>query len=925
MVLSKLNLKRLFSLIAIFFFGIALTACSDKAAEEQAKALLEEAKTSLIIADMSNIVNNIEFLSEGRHDVAITWETDSPAYISNTGAVTRPAFAEGDKTVKITATLTIQYMDGKTTKTITDTKEFTVRVRALPDVTTQTIAEVKAAALNADVETEGVVFAKFNSGFSGFFISDSTGGIFVFAAHTTVALGDLVRVTGKRAVYFGAPQIGGTVGIVKVSSGNTLPTPTVKTVDAIASEAPTSAAIQGDLNVVEGKLIQKVSGSNKDYFIQDPFTAKEIQIYYRTYEPDTTANPNASGLNEFIDKFVRIRISVYYYDTRIPGWSVDYTPTEGSIVEIDAPELSDQQKADAVATLLTSQFNNINRVSGATLTLPTENTSFNATIAWAATGDNASVINLTNGKLGNVSADTNVTLVATVTVGEVSEEVTLTITVKPVELSTINAVKSTAVGTFVMVEGVVTNVVGRNIFIQDHTGGIVVYYGLSGTDLANAVADYVVGAKVQVVGQYNAFNGLHQIEFVVSKTVISQDNVVAAETITAVDATILLPLQAKKINLYGFTIKEAFTVSTSGYNVILTNGTADITLRVDSRLANLTEINTKMGTFAVGNEVTIEGATIGWFNAPQIALGHPDQINLVEMSDAEKAEAVQDELVAAFDNKEYNMGSTVVLPTTSAVYGGTISWAASGDNAGLITLPAGTLATVTENKSITLTATITVGTADAVTQVVTIVVIPVEAETFATDLFISYYIEGSSNNKVLVIHNNTGATVTLTGYRLGSFNNAAVESNGITGVTDLTKFWGVALTGELAHGKSLILHSSQVADTAILARLAEATAAGHTVTSIVYNSTTQEAIAFNGQGGDVVTLLKDGALIDVIGIFGEPYVAASGTSTAWESLYTFDKTLIRKPEFMGPNATNNWDQWIVNAQNFSDARLYTWK
>jgi predicted extracellular nuclease len=300
MVLSKLSLKRLFSLVAIFFFSIALVACGNNEAELEARALLEEAKTSLIIADMSNIVNNIDLNTEGRNDVAITWVSDKPEYISNTGSVTRPAFAVGDQTVKITATLTIQYTAGNKTETITDTKEFTLRVRALPDTTLATIAQVRASALDSNVETEGIVTAKFNSGFSGFFITDATGGIFVFSSHASVALGDLVRITGKRQAYFGAPQIAGTVGIVKVSSNNALPAPTPKAVSAIANEPIASAAIQGDLNLVEGKLIQKTEGANKNYYIQDPFTAQEIQIYYRTYEPDTTANPNASGLNAFI-------------------------------------------------------------------------------------------------------------------------------------------------------------------------------------------------------------------------------------------------------------------------------------------------------------------------------------------------------------------------------------------------------------------------------------------------------------------------------------------------------------------------------------------------------------------------------------------------------------------------------------------------
>jgi Tol biopolymer transport system component len=133
MVLSKLNLKKWFSLITIFFFSIALVACVNKEVEEEARVLLEEAKTSLVIADMSNIVSNIDFSTEGRNDVTITWVSDKPEYISSTGIVTRPSFSVGDQMVKVRATMTIQFTAGKKTLTITDTKEFTLCVRALPD------------------------------------------------------------------------------------------------------------------------------------------------------------------------------------------------------------------------------------------------------------------------------------------------------------------------------------------------------------------------------------------------------------------------------------------------------------------------------------------------------------------------------------------------------------------------------------------------------------------------------------------------------------------------------------------------------------------------------------------------------------------------------------------------------------------------
>src|SRR5687767_13467382 len=71
-------------------------------------------------------------------------------------------------------------------------------------------------------------------------------------------------------------------------------------------------------------------------------------------------------------------------------------------------------------------------------------------------------------------------------------------------------------------------------------------------------------------------------------------------------------------------------------------------------------------------------------------------------------------------------------------------------------------------------------TATAVTTVAAIGVAPTAASAAPTDLFISEYVEGSSNNKAIELFNGTGSAIDLTagGYQLQlHFNGSTTPTN----------------------------------------------------------------------------------------------------------------------------------------------------
>ncbi|MFN8295865.1 MAG: HYR domain-containing protein [Chitinophagales bacterium] len=151
----------------------------------------------------------------------------------------------------------------------------------------------------------------------------------------------------------------------------------------------------------------------------------------------------------------------------------------------------------------------------------------------------------------------------------------------------------------------------------------------------------------------------------------------------------------------------------------------------------------------------------------------------------------------------------------------------------------------------------------------------------SADLFISEYIEGSSNNKAVEIYNGTAASVNLA---TGSYT-IRVYSNGST------SFTSVALTGTVTSGQTFVI-SNPSSNSSILAK----------------TNQTDAVISFNGN--DAVALVKGSTILDVIGQIGND----PGTEWGTGLTSTSDNTLRRKSTVTtgdnnGLDAFNPATQW----------------
>jgi hypothetical protein len=142
-----------------------------------------------------------------------------------------------------------------------------------------------------------------------------------------------------------------------------------------------------------------------------------------------------------------------------------------------------------------------------------------------------------------------------------------------------------------------------------------------------------------------------------------------------------------------------------------------------------------------------------------------------------------------------------------------------------------------------------------------------------TDLIISEYVEGSSNNKYLELYNGTASTINLAGYKLNLYNNTGNSSSVSQTIT---------LSGSLPAGNAIVYKNNL--------------ATAYSGTAIV------AATVINFNGDDAIALLKTTEqYVDIFGVIG------NDPGTAWTSAggnTTTGKTLRRKSSVITGVTTN---------------------
>ena len=204
-----------------------------------------------------------------------------------------------------------------------------------------------------------------------------------------------------------------------------------------------------------------------------------------------------------------------------------------------------------------------------------------------------------------------------------------------------------------------------------------------------------------------------------------------------------------------------------------------------------------------------------------------------------------------------------------------------------------------------------------------------------TNIFISEYVEGWSNNKALEIYNPTSVTVDLSGYRIARYSNGQ-------DVPPAQTNWVVALSGTIeAYGtKVIVIDKRDPMGTGNEAPVWDELDSIGSLPGNLFlcpDYIVSEAMYFNGD--DAVALeTTGGVIVDLFGKIGEQPVnaagATSGPTGGWTdvapyntgqgNIYTADHTLARKYNvkqgvLANPSAFNPSIEWTsFNPNTFSN-------
>lgn len=560
MSITKLG-KKLLCFVAMIAFVFVLFACQTGTINSNKDVKRAEAKEKVqtalkrILWDPSatkDITDDLVLDTEVA-GVKVTWTSSVPDVITTTGSVNQPSPAhEKAEAVLVSGTEEVDYYhvpvelvarasleytytenDVEKTQVYSDTKSFNFTVLCF-DGDFGTIAEVKANAykyiydekgvdkalvsnnsVTYSVGFYGVVTAKLNANGAGqFMVHDGTAGIYVYKS-TDAQVGDTVYVTGEIYSYYGSLQVGSNIA-VKVVEDREIKVPdyTEKTIDAWEQERADDnlqnviGYLGGDRYKLYAQVVaEKNSTTSDEYKIVDPYTGETAWIYYKSYNEE-----QGKELASYNGKYVYITGVTYDRDSRILK---NHLLWDGGIEEAEAPVLTDAQKLDIAKKSVEALAGSY--ASYSKLALPNENTEVGATITWTLP-ENAPYA---NGAFLGVDEDVKTTFVATIKVGEEEAEVKVEITVKKLNVVTVDEAVKLAKGDVVKLSGTIDVLFSsyKNYYLKDATGNILVYVGTkNGIDVNGETKTVKAGDKVELIGTINVFNGTPQIGSIIKYT-----------------------------------------------------------------------------------------------------------------------------------------------------------------------------------------------------------------------------------------------------------------------------------------------------------------------------------------------------------------------------------------------------------------------
>lgn len=460
---------------------------------------------------------------------------------------------------------------------------------------------------NELVTTNGIVTA---SSDDGFWIQDGTGawsGIFVEQDAPTVAQGDDVDVTGTVEENYGLTQLTAVTDVVVNSSGNGLPAASALTTGTAGVEEYESVLIS----------VAAVTCTDNDlgfgeWAINDGSGMYTVDDVMYDAMPETFMGYDLTGVSTYSfsawkllprdagDVVANSGADVLGLSIETNAMNVDETAGTVSVdVNITNPATTETTVEVTVSGGTAVNGTNYTFTDPTTLTFPA-----NATDAQSFTFDVTDDVDPNEDRTVTFQLQnaTNAAVFGTdtvqVTIQDDDAEVVITdiAVVAAVDADGVavnNGDEYTVAG---IVYGVNMNAAGLSFTVNDQTGGIGFYSG-------TPVDDYTVteGDSVVITGVVNQFNGLTQMT-PSSIELISQGNALADPIVTT-ELNENLESHLVKLECVYLVDASQWSNSGSGFNVTVTDGTNEYTVRIDNDV-DLYSAEAPTGTF---NLIGIEG------------------------------------------------------------------------------------------------------------------------------------------------------------------------------------------------------------------------------------------------------------------------------------------------------------------------------
>ena len=448
-------------------------------------------------------------------------------------------------------------------------------------VTLITIAEARALDNNAYALVQGVI--TFIDG-RNVYIQDATAGIDLFFNSNTVpeslALGDLVQAYGMKSVYNGLVELTGINGndpshFSVISSGNTLPM-VVKTIEEILTDAEGANMLQSTRVKIENATVGAINNSGNTPISQGSNT---LNIYKMPVVDDLAEGDNINVIGV---------VGCYNAPQLRVANASDITVSDPQYPTVSTPTFSPEGGAYTAAQTVTISC----ATSGATIrytldgSTPTANSTLYSSPITISQTTTVKAIGIKSGMLNSYVATAEYTIVTPITIAEA---------------------RALENNEYALVQGVVTLLDGRNVYIQDATAGIDLYLN------ANTVPETLaLGDMVMAFGKKTVFNGLVELTAIDGANtgefnILSHGNQLplAVKTIAEILADHEQGdlLQSTRVKVVNATIGEINNAN----NTPITQGESTINIYKLPEVEGLME----------GDEVTVI-AVIGCYNVAQL-------------------------------------------------------------------------------------------------------------------------------------------------------------------------------------------------------------------------------------------------------------------------------------------------------------------